>query len=573
MSDSAPLVPNPAPTNVGSRDGRVWDLPSRLALITAPLPFVLIHFRGLWSRDWYRFYPVLLAAVAILWLRSGAALTGAGAPRYGPRARFVMAVSVALLLMAVLLASPWLAAISFLLLVPAVVSRLLNQQAWQRWLAIWLLLLLLVPPPLGLDEYLVVRFERLVLHGAAMVLDYLGQLHWLTGKVLQTSQRQFLLEFAFLRYFSLFAAASLAACVAVWRQRGLVTGILSVLMAPCWLAVAEIASIVALPAIWTAWKFDLSRFPHSVLYSVAVVLVTALLIASADQLLRPLSEMVMAILPVLGAPLTSVGRFLRRRRHQLRSKLARETADPITRGLRSYTDVTNPGRFARLSMLLVSFGLFAAQFVVLAVHRPEPQSRATVVAANRQRLQLAFPASLTGWRSTANLPDGLSVDLRATPADRQWLYAASDARAVLAVHFDAGSNRDLIGHLQRQGWHVCQCREQSWWDPRGIQSLPQAETELVRTSGEAAFWQLLLVDERGVPRTPLALTMRARWVATPLYAMLVRAEILPELPPDSSFALHWAVLSRERLSAVERDRARAAFRELRRVLRDCWKTR
>ena len=122
-------------------------------VVLAHLPLLWCLAGRLWATEHYQFFPVILVGTIYLGYQRAKGLGQVGASRRW--LRIVLAFgSFALLAMAVLLNSQWLAAVAAMLsiwmLLCSLSRRKLRGRVWPAWLLLWLA----VPMPLGLDEQL-----------------------------------------------------------------------------------------------------------------------------------------------------------------------------------------------------------------------------------------------------------------------------------------------------------------------------------------------------------------------------------------------------------------------------------
>src|SRR5262249_12662000 len=145
--------------DVRRRPGFPWRAAVVAAcLALAYLPLLIWHAQVLWGRPHYQFVPLLVPAAAVLaWLRLRrlGPLTP-GAPR-GSAA--LVCAAGGLLTLAALLASPWLGTVAALLNLLALAYAWGGATLLRALLPAWLFLCLAVPPPLGLDQRLIVDLQ------------------------------------------------------------------------------------------------------------------------------------------------------------------------------------------------------------------------------------------------------------------------------------------------------------------------------------------------------------------------------------------------------------------------------
>src|SRR5262249_45473600 len=152
---------------------------------------------------------VLAGAAALAW----PVLKGGVETRPGPTARAAsyafVGLSWLLLAAAVLLDVPRLAGIGGLLLLAAAPLGLGGWPLLRALLPALVYLLLVIPPPFGLDRLLITKLQLLTAKASSRVLDYFGVYHNMDGTVVETAGKRYMVEEACSGIHSLF---SILAC-------------------------------------------------------------------------------------------------------------------------------------------------------------------------------------------------------------------------------------------------------------------------------------------------------------------------------------------------------------------------
>jgi exosortase len=284
MSDS----PFPIPAPVAG-----WAcLKERLGLLRMSLflcafglgPMLLAFFQDLWARPQYQFFPLALAAAALLaWQR-----INAQAVFPLPRRRFWAAlwlgVSLASLALGVVFWLPVFGGPALLFCVMAL-AWLLGGRRLLAALAPSLLILLILTPPLGLESEVLRQLRRLAVRGSSTLLDYLRVLHSVEGNVIELPEKTLLVEEACSGINSLLLGMTFCVFYLFWHRRPALWLIVALPATFAFVILGNIVRITLGAALQFFANIDiLSGHAHE---TAGLVLVATyiLLICSLDQLL------------------------------------------------------------------------------------------------------------------------------------------------------------------------------------------------------------------------------------------------------------------------------------------------
>jgi exosortase len=256
-------------------------------------PLVLLHFRRLWQDEHYRYFPFVLLAVAYLfWTRFGKGranliqrarelLAGAG----HIRTEYLVG-SLLLLTGAVLLYSPWLAAVSAVVLSLGIVRQMGGPMLNASVMPVWVLLWLLIPLPFGADEQLSGWLQGVSSRASSQLLDLLGYKHLLTQHVFHVPGHQFSVDDACSGIRSLFTLVAAAAVMAVCTRRSLIRGLLLVASAGYWAFVMNAVRVAGVLVGHLQFGVDLSTGILHDLIAVAMFVLAAGMLVCTDQWLE-----------------------------------------------------------------------------------------------------------------------------------------------------------------------------------------------------------------------------------------------------------------------------------------------
>ena len=249
-------------------------------VIACHLPLVWIQLHNLWFyRPHYEFFPLLLAGVSwLIWKRWPGWSPDTRAPIWSS---VVLGFGFGMLAIAVLLWAHWLATVALIVSLCGLLGRHWPAGQWREWLPVWLLLWLMVPPPLGLDYRLITRLQTSTSAMASRVMDLLGILHLMEGNVLVLPGHRMLVDEACSGVNSVLVLLTLTAMYVVAVRRPLIW---SAILLPCSIAWAWAANTVRVTtiAIAQAWfEWDLSTgWQHEVLGYVTMSLALIWLIST-----------------------------------------------------------------------------------------------------------------------------------------------------------------------------------------------------------------------------------------------------------------------------------------------------
>ncbi|HPM79534.1 MAG TPA: exosortase U [Candidatus Anammoximicrobium sp.] len=261
-------------------------------VLLAHLPLFLLHLRNLWVlRPHYQFFPLLLACLAWLMWQRGPQFSAA-APRSW-WATGLLACGLATLLAAVVMFSPWLAAVATVMSAGALLGRYAAPGQVRQWLPVWAVMWLLVPPPFRWDFRLITALQHSTSRMASVLLDVAGVRHLMEGNVLVLPGHRMLVEEACSGINSLLVLLALTALFVVAVRRPLVWAVGLLLSSFAWACLANVVR-VAIVALCQAWyEVDLSSgWRHELLGYLTIALALGCL-ASTDRclafLLRPIA--------------------------------------------------------------------------------------------------------------------------------------------------------------------------------------------------------------------------------------------------------------------------------------------
>ena len=242
-------------------------------------PLLWAHGQRLWAKEHFQFFPVYLAAVLyVVWQSFG---SESSPPKGRWRVEPVtLCLGVTSLAVAWVIYSPWLAALSLLLVGNAAL-------AWfPRTRQSWRLLILLIPLPLNLDQRLILRLQAVSSQLASRALDVLDIPHLRQGNVMELPSRRLFVEEACSGINSVYLLLAAVLFYIVLARARWILAVPLVMSTIAWSILANAFRITAIAVADQSWQIDLTAgVPHD-LIGIATTLFALLAIFSTNSLLQ-----------------------------------------------------------------------------------------------------------------------------------------------------------------------------------------------------------------------------------------------------------------------------------------------
>lgn len=286
--DSAPSAPLSGSDRQLELATGIWPL--RLLILTASLlllhaPFLYDTAVRFWSRDHYRFFPLVGAAAVLLVMLRSAEVLWQREPRLTLRVLLVGIPAALLLTAAVLMPSSWVGVLSALAWLWTLVWFCGGSQGAEILRGPFLLLLLLVPLPLELDRQLVVMLQKVASTGSSALLDLVSIRHLVTGVAITTPNRSFLVEEACSGIYALFSGVGVMVFVSVLEKRKLLHTLLNIIQTAGWVIVANALRVFVIVFAFERYDVTLeSGWEHDLLGVLTFLLALGMAL-STDRLL------------------------------------------------------------------------------------------------------------------------------------------------------------------------------------------------------------------------------------------------------------------------------------------------
>jgi len=224
-------------------------------LVLAFLPLLGWHAQVLWDRAHFQFFPLLLPAATFLgWLR----LRNLGPlfPGNPWRSKVLWTGSWGLLAVAVLISSPWLAAVAALCTLATLAYTLGGLTLTRALLPAWLLLWLAIPLPLGFDERLIHLLQDGTTRFSSRVLDVFGLYHLRAGNTIEVGGEALLVDEACGGIQSFYAMLACLLFYVLWSRCAFWPGLILLLFGLGWALFANLLRVVAVIVLTTRCGWD-----------------------------------------------------------------------------------------------------------------------------------------------------------------------------------------------------------------------------------------------------------------------------------------------------------------------------
>lgn len=254
-------------------------------------PWLVAFGQELWSKPHYQHFPFVLLAAGLLGAQRLREKPLGRSEREGQSAwptYLAYAVAWALLGLAYAAYSPLLAGMSAIVLIGGwlltVTRRTGKPFPWGPWLLLWLV----VPPPLGLDGRLMQALQHTSSRLSSYTLDLFGVNHLMDGNALMLPGKQLFVDEACSGIISVVSIVACAAMYGVWRRRAGLHVVLLILMAAGWAALLNVVRIVSIAQAWVQAGIDWSEgVPHTAL-GLGVFALSLVVLMATDWLLKAL---------------------------------------------------------------------------------------------------------------------------------------------------------------------------------------------------------------------------------------------------------------------------------------------
>ena len=255
-------------------------------LLVAHLPMLFLLAKDLWSREHYQFFVFIPFAAAFLMWEGVNRLKGPVQAGNQIICYILILISALMLVVASLVTSGTLAAISALLTLATMIYGVGGWTLFKECFPGWVIFFLAVPPPFRLDDLLITTLQRWVAYGNGAILDVFGVEHLIQGTTVKIPGRQLMVEEACSGIHSLFSSLFVALLLALYSRRGVIHTLILLLVTVYWVLIGNLARVllIVLADVKLGYTGLAEGLPHSML-SIFIFLVIIPLIFSTDRFL------------------------------------------------------------------------------------------------------------------------------------------------------------------------------------------------------------------------------------------------------------------------------------------------
>jgi len=384
------------------------------------LPLLFSFFMLSWERPAYQFFPFALLGAAMLFWR-GIIETELILVPGSPLISKSLALAAFLLFVAAnLLWSPWLGFMSLLLGLSAVFWSMGGKTLLKALTPGGLILLAILPPPLGLDEKLTLSLRVFATDYSCKLLDWLRVTLVQDGNTIQLPGKELFMEEACSGINSFVLCNAFCLFWLLWRRRPMAWLLISLPATSMFVILGNIFRITTCASAYYFWDLDLlSGLPHEI-FGLVLLLGYFGLVLSLDQL--------MAF-------------FFLSRSHVVRK--VKQPVPPTT---------SLPGRpvfgFKYASVLLAVVGLACFGWHL------NRTGRSGVAFNVDQELDLVMPENLAGWHRINSMTGNLSMLQTIGLHSHSWHYLRDGIEAVVAVDYPLDGFHDVRVCYIDNGWQV-----------------------------------------------------------------------------------------------------------------------
>jgi exosortase len=408
-------------------------------VVAAYAPLLAAHFHQLWLRPHYQFFPLVMIGAIVLGARAirqaGSLPAGSASVSWG-----LAAFAWLLLAGAEVLHSSWLAAVGFQVVVLAAIHGAGGAALVKKMLPAWAFLWLLIPPPFGLDNTLVVSLQRLTSYWSSAVLDEFGIVHIFAGNVVEIAGKRLFVEEACAGVNSLFSILACTLFYVLFTHVPIVRACFLILAAVWWVLLANIARVVLIAYLLQSRGADLTEGWRHEALGYALFAVALVLIWSSDRLLLFLASS---------------------RARAAEPEPSRDTASPVGPACRDVLCGLDQSWLGSWSAG-AAFGLLLAVYLLVygvpALASASPD--ALDVAPARLEAD-ALPEQIDGWRRenfarTTRNPGSAFGEFSST-----WTYHADSQAVAFSLDYPYPAWHEAQECYQNQGWEVEELIEHS----------------------------------------------------------------------------------------------------------------
>ena len=423
-------------------------------------PLLAAFFIGLWKQPEYQFFPQALAAAAFLaWDRLKEVPRPMSGGHPALTATFLLLSFVSLGL-ALLFWSPWLGIVSALVAAISVIWRTGGPAFLRKMGPAIVMVLTVIPPPLGLDQRLGLFLRGLATTMSSRTLDLLGVIHYVTGNVIELPGQKLLVEEACSGINSVLFVTAFTLFYLFWRRRSFPVFLVCL---PAALAFVLVGNVVRISlGAWLRFFYGidiLSGWKHE-MQSVVLTAVYLLLVVSLESL------------------------FPRRK--------SGPSSAPPPGGERSPARQFSPIWFQAACCLFAILGVLSA-FKGWDKWHEKGDGLHAANSALKSGAVFTLPDRIGDWRRSDIGPPRISKIETLGLSSAIWNYRRPGMQAVVAFDYPIATYHDVAACYDGNGWFI----EKKEIHVPGNGAPPRFEMQMKKDPGIRATLWFSTINEKG----------------------------------------------------------------------------
>jgi len=391
--------------------------------VLAFLPLFVVFLIWSWNRPSYQFFPVALIAAGMLASRAGRESGRMLSPGNLLITRCLVLGAAIVFLVANVLWSPWLNFIAFLLGITSVFWGLGGNPLCLAFLPAILMLVIILPPPLNMDESLTLWLRSVATKSSCALLDWLGVINVQDGNTIQLPGRTLLMEEACSGINSFVLCNALCLFWLLWLRRPLAWLWLAFPATSIFVIIGNIFRITTCAWIYYRWHLDLLSGLSHTIFGLILLLGYCGLVLSLEQLLAFFFQS-----PSLAKPNAPANP----------PPISRRASQPVL-------------GFKHASVILAVVGM---AFFAGHLFRRGNQAATYSSADLAREIDLTMPESLAGWDRINSNSGNLTMVQTLGIHSRSWQYENGGIVAILAADYPLDGYHDVSVCYRNSGWLV-----------------------------------------------------------------------------------------------------------------------
>lgn len=260
-----------------------WTWATLVLPLLALSPLLAIQASGLMQKPHLQFFPLAILGAAYF-LRPNAEPDSEAASRSGLISLWIGAIL--LCIAALILVSPWLAHVCFVVMVGVWALGARPNLSVLRVVGICGLIAVTLPPPFGWDQVLVQALQAISSVVCSRLMDITGILHVRRGNIIEIASKPLFIEEACSGVDSQYALMAVAGVLLLLGRAGLIVSLLTIVTVPIWAILGNLLRIYLIAAGLDWFGVDLSTGSVHTILGLCVFVFTAWVHWSSVQLLN-----------------------------------------------------------------------------------------------------------------------------------------------------------------------------------------------------------------------------------------------------------------------------------------------